>query len=178
MSSVNETLQELVERRLREMGQRRGRGESISLREAWLRLPERENGSRAVSYETVRRIREYGHTKIGDQIADALATMFDVDVDEVLRAAGQRPRVGPWELPVRAQRLTPAERLVVEGVIDAILDAADVVRGQAPDDKPAGRPNAERLRAVAAEGDPDDASIVDELARRARAKDQDRGSGE
>lgn len=124
MSAVNETLQDLLERRLREMGQRRGRGESISLREAWLRLPEDEKGTRAVSYETVRRIRELGHTKIGDQTADALATMLDVDVDVILRAAGQRVRLGRFELPKRADRLTENERAAVLGVVDAILDAA------------------------------------------------------
>lgn len=128
MSAVNETLQDLLERRLREMGQRRGRGENLSLREAWLRLPEDANGTRAVSYETVRRIRENGHNKIGDQTADALATMLGVDVDAVLRAAGQRPRLGAFELPARAQRLTEPERAVVLGVVDAILEAADQER--------------------------------------------------
>lgn len=125
MAAVNETLQQLVERRLREIGQRRGRGENISLREAWLRLPEDANGARAVSYETVRRIRENGHSKIGDTTADALATMFDLDVDEVLQAAGQRPRLGRFELPRKADRLTEDERAAVLGVVDAILAAAD-----------------------------------------------------
>lgn len=125
MSDVNETLQELVERRLREMGQRRGRGENLSLREAWLRLPEGPNGVRAVSYETVRRIRELGHSKIGDATADALATMLEVSVDEVLEAAGQRKRLGPFRLPRRAERLTESERAAVLGVVDAILDAGE-----------------------------------------------------
>lgn len=124
MSDVNETLQELVERRLREMGQRRGRGENLSLREAWMRLPELPNGARAVSYETVRRIRELGHNKIGDGTADALATMLDVPVDVVLQAAGQRVRLGKFDLPRRADRLTEAERAAVLGVVDAILEAA------------------------------------------------------
>lgn len=126
MNDVNETLQELVERRLREMGQRRGRGENLSLREAWLRLPEQANGSRAVSYETVRRIRELGHNKIGDTTADALATMLEVSVDEVLQAAGQRPRLGRFEMPRRADRLTENERAAVLGVVDAILNAGEV----------------------------------------------------
>lgn len=128
MSDVTETLQELVERRLREMGQRRGRGENLSLREAWLRLPEQEGGSRAVSYETVRRIRELGHNKIGDTTADALATMLEVPVAEVLQAAGQRPRLGRFDLPRRADRLTETERAAVLGVVDAILNAGDVDR--------------------------------------------------
>lgn len=129
MSPVNETLQELVERRLREMGQRRGRGENLSLREAWLRLPEDASGARAVSYETVRRVRELGHNKIGDQTADALATMLGVDVDVVLEAAGQRKRLGRFDLPRRADRLTESERDAVLGVVDAILNAtSDNVR--------------------------------------------------
>lgn len=129
LNLVNETLQELVERRLREMGQRRGRGENISLREAWLRLPEDANGTRAVSYETVRRIRENGHHRIGDETADALATMLGVPVAAVLQAAGQRPRLGKFELPSRADRLTESERTAVLGVVDAILDAVDQDRG-------------------------------------------------
>lgn len=123
MTDVNESLQELVERRLREMGQRRGRGENLSLREAWMRLPEQDGGSRAVSYETVRRIRELGHNKIGDATADALATMLEVPVDEVLAAAGQRKRLGPFQMPRRADRLTESERAAVLGVVDAILEA-------------------------------------------------------
>lgn len=124
MSDVTETLQQLMERRLREMGKRRGRGESISLREAWMRLPEHD-GKRAVSYETVRRIRENGHTTIGDATADALATMLDVPVAQILMAAGQRPRLGRFELPQRADRLTPPERATILSMVDALLDATD-----------------------------------------------------
>lgn len=124
MSDMNETLQQLVERRLREMGKRRGRGENLSLREAWLRLPEGDNGQRAVSYETVRRIREQGHTNIGRATAVALATMFDVKVEEIQAAAGQRPEAGPFVLPPRADRLNETERRTVLAVVDAILDAA------------------------------------------------------
>lgn len=89
-----------------------------------MRLPELPNGARAVSYETVRRIRELGHNKIGDGTADALATMLDVPVDVVLQAAGQRVRLGKFDLPRRADRLTEAERAAVLGVVDAILEAA------------------------------------------------------
>lgn len=93
-----------------------------------MRLPE-EGGSRAVSYETVRRIRENGHTKIGDATADAIATMLGVPVDLVLQAAGQRPRLGKFELPSRADRLTETERASILGVVDAILGAAEQERG-------------------------------------------------
>lgn len=76
-----------------------------------------------MSYETVRRVRELGHSKIGDTTADALATMLDVAVDDVLTAAGQRKRLGKFELPRRADRLTEPERDAVLGVVDAILNA-------------------------------------------------------
>ena len=61
MSDVNaETLQDLMERRLKELGQRRGRGEQISLHEAYDRLV--ESGAKDVpTYEVFRRIRQ-GHT--------------------------------------------------------------------------------------------------------------------
>lgn len=123
MSDVNETLQDLMERRLKELGKRRGRGESISLREAWQRLPVDENGDRRPTYETFRRIRQAGHSNISDETADALATMLDVPVDDVLVAAGQRRRLGRFELPRRADRLTKSERDAVIGIIDAILEA-------------------------------------------------------
>lgn len=159
MSDMTETLQDLLERRLREMGKRRGRGENLSLREAWMRLPEDDEGKRAVSYETVRRIREIGHTKINDQTADALATMLDVNVDTVLAAAGQRRRLGKFELPRRADRLTEPERAAILGVVDAILTA-----GGNRDDTTA----ATQLRAVADSGEASDAAKVEEIARRAR----------
>lgn len=88
-----------------------------------MRLPELPSGGRAVSYETVRRIRENGHSKIGDDTADAIATMLDVPVGDVLEAAGQRRRLGKFDLPKRADRLTESERAAVLGVVDAILEA-------------------------------------------------------
>ena len=128
MAHVNETLQQLMERRLREMGQRRGRSEPLSLREVWMALPENSTGSRAISYESVRRVLVEGHTNISDRAADAIATMLDVAVSDVLAAAGQRPRLGRFELPRRADRLTDSERQAVVGVVDAILGAADADR--------------------------------------------------
>lgn len=121
---VDETLQELVERRLREMGRARGRDEPLTLLEVWESLPEDDRGKRAVSYEICRRIARGVHRNIGDQTADALATMLDAPVGEVLRAAGQRPRLGRFDLPRRADRLTEREREAVVSVVDAILNAA------------------------------------------------------
>jgi predicted DNA-binding protein len=123
LSDVTETLQDLLERRLRELGQRRGRGESISLREAWQRLPEDAEGRRTPTYETFRRIRQGGHTNISDETAAALATMLDVPAEHVYAAARIPPRLGPFELPSRAEALNPGERAAVLGVVDAILGA-------------------------------------------------------
>lgn len=160
MSQVTETLAQLLERRLLEMGKSRGRDEKISLREAYMRLPEDRPG---VSYETVRRIREEGHTNIGAGTARALATMLGVTVEEVQLAAGQRPTLGRFELPDRADRLNEGERNVVLGVVDAILDAAQPgARGRS------GPVPQRHLAAVAQEGREGDAAVVDEQARRLR----------
>lgn len=75
MSSVSETLQQLVRRRLEELGAARGR-----------------NG---------------------------------VEENDVWRAAGRKPKLGPFELPSRADKLEPSERAVVLSVIDAILAAGE-----------------------------------------------------
>lgn len=137
MSDVNETLQDLMERRLREMGKRRGRGESISLREAYQRFVDQVADQNArggpdapiqvPTYEVFRRIRN-GHTRISDPTASALATMLGVDVNDVYAAAGQPPRLGRFELPSRADRLDGQQRAVVLNVVDAILDAAGTGR--------------------------------------------------
>ena len=132
MSQGNENLKQLLERRLTELGSRRGRGEKLSLREAWLKLPEKPGGGNVISYETARRIREDGHQNINDETADALAVMLKVKVDEVLVAAGQRKRLGRFELPRRADRLTERERQIVLDVVDAILEAAEGHRNAPP----------------------------------------------
>lgn len=125
MARVGETLQQLVERRLYEMGKSRGRDEALNLLEVWQSLPEDERGKRPISYEIVRRIAKGEHRNIGDRAADAVATMLDVPVGDVLKAAGQRPRLGRFDLPRRADRLNEKERTVVLSVVDAILGAAD-----------------------------------------------------
>lgn len=134
MSDVTvETLQDLMERRLKELGQRRGRGEQISLHEAYDRMVEKAGeGADLPTYEVFRRIRTSGHSKITDRTADALATMLDVDVDVVLAAAGQRPRLTKFELPERANKLTESERAAVLGVVDAILSAAEEMPRSSP----------------------------------------------
>lgn len=117
MSDVT-TLQELLEKRLHEMG---GPREPKTLLAAYNDLPE---GGDWVSYEVVRRVSR-GHTRITDRAARTLATMLGVHEDAVREAAGQRPRLEPFELPPRASRLDENERGVVLAVVDAILAAAE-----------------------------------------------------
>lgn len=98
------------------------RGENISPHAAWLEFAHVE-GKPIVSYELIRRILNDEHTNIGDRAADAVAAMAGVPVEEVLEAAGKRPRLKPFALPKRADRLSREERRVVLGVVNAILDA-------------------------------------------------------
>lgn len=117
--AVSETLQDLVQRRQRELG---APGAPLSARAVW----QRGGGADVWSYETVRRVVEKGHHQIGDKIGDALAVAIDVPVSVIHAAAGQRPRIGRFELPRRADRLTAQERQVIVHVIDAILESAQM----------------------------------------------------
>lgn len=155
MGDMQETLQDLMERRLSELGRRRGRKEPLNLREVWQTLPADEKGKRAISYELVRRVQREGHTRISDRAADAIATMLDVPVGDVLHAAGQRRRLGRFELPRRADRLTDPERTTVLAVVDAILNASEQERpaGNLPDLAGARRHRRQRLIDEAQEQD-------------------------
>lgn len=134
VSDVNETLQELLNRRLREMG---GNHEPRTLRSAHQALPA---GGDWVTYEVVRRVSK-GHARITDRAARTLATMLAVGEDEIRQAAGQRSKLGPFELPPRAERLNESERGVVLSVVDAILSAAEGdARASTQSDAP-GSPN-------------------------------------
>ena len=133
MSDVSD-LQQLVETRLRELGDRR---RPLSTRQAAARA-----GGK-VSYETLRLIRTGQHSgSISQEVAEGLALALDVPLSRVLAVAGRRIPQGPFVLPKRAEALTKSERGVVLSVVDAILDAAAQRR-----------PAPEELRAVAAEGD-------------------------
>ncbi|WKN47111.1 hypothetical protein [Nocardioides sp. Arc9.136] len=133
------------------MGKRRGRGENISLREAYQRLLDSTNDRNAErvetgeeqlgpppTYEVFRRIRN-GHSRISDATASALATMLDVPIEDVYTAAKIRPRLGRFTLPTRADRLDDQQRQVVLSVIDAILQAGET---SAEDEPKATRPRA------------------------------------
>jgi hypothetical protein len=124
-----ETLQELMTRRLREMGRRRGR-DTLTLREVHESIKD-DAGKAPVSYETARQILKGQYTsRLSDESADGLATMLDVSVSQVLAAAGQRPRLGRFALPRKADRLNDKERRAVLAVVDAILDASGSERAE------------------------------------------------
>lgn len=145
MSSAT-NLQELVDRRLSELGGARG---AMSTRQAAAR------SSGKVSYETLRLIKIGQHSgSISQEVAEGIAEALEVPVTQVLRLAGRRIPQGPFVLPRRADTLTKNERAVVLSVVDAILDAAAQERHAVEGaDGEAGRPAAdEGLRAVAKDG--------------------------
>ncbi|WP_460460953.1 hypothetical protein, partial [Angustibacter peucedani] len=97
-------LQQLVERRLRELGDRRGP------------MPTRRAAARSegkVSYETLRLLKIGRHSgAITHEVAQGIALALDVPVRTVLQVAGQRIPLGPFVLPPRAETLTKSERAV------------------------------------------------------------------
>lgn len=110
-----ETLQELVRRRKRELG---SRGKELTNTDIW-----RRGGQSHWSRQAVNNIVN-GHVQIGDRIAERLALALEVPVNQILEAAGQRRRI-PFEPPERANRLTNAQRKIVIAVIDGFLGAYD-----------------------------------------------------
>ena len=132
-------LQQLVESRLREMGDHRG---PLSTRQAAARA-----GGK-VSYETLRLIRTGRHSgSISQDVAEGLALALDVPLTRVLAVAGRRIPQGPFVLPKRAEALTKSERNVVLSVVDAILDAAG--QNRSPTEAAASAPAQQELRPVA-----------------------------
>ncbi|MEV8439252.1 hypothetical protein AB0425_17895 [Actinosynnema sp. NPDC051121] len=114
-----ETLQDLFRRRQAELG-------DLTVRQVWQRAEGR------AGYETFRRIENGSHTRITDQVIDALAHALAVPESTVLKAAGQRPRLGPFEPPRRWERLTESERAALLTIADAILNAREAEEDQPP----------------------------------------------
>jgi hypothetical protein len=110
------------------MGTKRGRGESLPLAEAFRAVPNPE-----VTYELLRRVEANGHATIGPKAVRTLATMLDVDENTIREAARQRPALGRFELPERADKLEPSERAVIVSVVDAILRAGEGRIGEQDD---------------------------------------------
>lgn len=114
-------------------------------------------------------------------VADAL---FGGDRNRVWDLAGvARQDYGEWQLPPEASQLDPEQRAAVLAVVRAMLPP-DARRGDgsgrdaAPMKMDRREPTVravlaaqeQHLRAVAQEGNPDDADIVDEIAARERAR--------
>lgn len=118
-------LQQLVADRLAELGDRRG---PLSARQAAARAKGK------VSYETLRLILRGEHSgKLTDDVVDGLALALDVPRSRVLGAMGRQMHqpLPPFALPARADQLSRAQRKVVLGVIDAILDASEAAQDAA-----------------------------------------------
>lgn len=112
-----ESLQDLLLTRLAELGDAKG---PMSAREA----ARRANG--LVSYESMRHIGRGIHSgAITDRVAEGLSLALQVPLERVYRAAGTPMPGERWELPARASRLDPAERRLVEDVINGLLAARD-----------------------------------------------------
>jgi hypothetical protein len=118
-----ETLQDLVLRRLAELGTPEG---PLSLRDA----ADKSRGK--ISYETLRLIARGRHQgAINDRTAEGLAEAVDVPLALVYRTAGV-PRPGArWEWPSRFDRLPGAQRKLVEDVAAGMLEMYDKGRRDA-----------------------------------------------
>jgi len=112
---AGETLQDLIITRLAELGDKSG---PMSAREA---VAAAES---LVSYETLRALARGVHSgRITDRVAEGLARALRVPVSRVYAAAGVPAPQGDWAWPKRFERLSAAQRQVVEDVAGAILEA-------------------------------------------------------
>ena len=113
-----ERLQDLILRRLAELGDENG---PLTAREA----ARRAEG--LVSYETLRNLaRGVRHTgRITDRVAEGLARALQVPVRQVYDAAGVQQPGGQWQWPERFNRIPETQRRVVEDVAAALLEAYD-----------------------------------------------------
>lgn len=111
-------------------------------------------------YETFRLIANGRHS--GNISEDTVEALIRIGLPEraVRAAAGQQVQsgLGPFVLPKKANRLSPAQRDVVLSVVNAILDASE---------RPAERP----LRAVAS-GTTKGRASAQETARRVRSGEE------
>lgn len=112
-----ESLQDLVLRRLSELGDQEG---PMSAKAAAARSRDR------ISYETLRLIARGKHGgRIGDRIAEGLSLALDVPISEVYRAAGAPRPQSRWDWPQRFERLDAGQRQLVEEIASALLEAYD-----------------------------------------------------
>lgn len=136
------TLQSLVSEAL----SRAGGGSRLSLRDA--------QALTGVSKETIRMIAVGEHGgDLDEATIDGLAKGLGIDIEQLTDAVGQRPILGRFELPRRADRLTLPERRVVLAVIDAILSAARADRSPPANRVPVTAKEAQKVREAAASDD-------------------------
>jgi hypothetical protein len=164
-------LQQLVEARLADLGDRRG---PLSARAA----AARSEGK--VSYETLRLIARGEHSgKLSDDTVAGLALALDVPRSQVLAAMGRTMSgpMRPFEAPDRWQRLTHRQRQLVVSVGDALLAAYEQGREDEAEAnvRRAGEDAApKRLRAVASgQRSPEAQAEARAKARRARRMVED-----
>lgn len=120
-----ETLQQLVLRRLRELGGETG---PMSARAAV------QGHEDLVSYETVRLIARGVHQgKLTDRTAEGLSEALRVPLAQVYAAAGVQSPGARWHWPQRFDRLSPRQRELVEQIAASLLDAYDQGRRDATD---------------------------------------------
>lgn len=143
-----ETLKELVQRRMRELGMiYKG---DLNIRE----LHRRGGGDSSWSYESARQIANGSRVNIEDSTAEIVAAAIGVPVSTVRVAAGQRPLGEPFDLPDRAAGLTAAERRLMIEVMDGLLGVGAYAedRPDVPQQRGRRRAGAPRFDLSAAEG--------------------------
>lgn len=114
MGDVSESLPELINRRMGELGVR-----TLSALHRRL-MP----GGDRITYETLRLLHNgYQRNTRDPRVPRDIALMLDVGESDVRAALKIEPNFGPFELPARAQGLAPSERKVVVGVVNAIIAA-------------------------------------------------------
>lgn len=119
-SRRGESLQELVLTRLDELGDDKGPMSALQASKA---------ADQLVSYETMRQIARGNHAgRISDRIAAGLAQALRVPIERVYAAAGLPTPGERWEWPRRFDRLSQAQRRVVEDVAAAVLEAYEAGR--------------------------------------------------
>lgn len=121
--TARETLQQLVLRRLRELGDASG---PMSAREA-VRAAES-----LISYENLRLIARGVHQGgISDRTAEGLSRALRVPVAQIYAAAGVPSPGTRWRWPEKFDRLSPRQRELVEQFAAALLEAYDQGRRDA-----------------------------------------------
>lgn len=110
---VQETLQQLIRRRLSEL--------ELSTRNA------AAHAHGLISHALIARYSNGVGGTLSAKTAQGLALAIDVPVDVVFAAAGMPNSPGPFTLPARADLLTAKERRAVISVVDAILASRDAL---------------------------------------------------